>query len=41
MHGCLIHGYFGVDYQLVSDVGSEKLQELKRIIQWIIDTQQA
>ena len=33
----LIHGYFGVDYQLVWDVVQEKLPELKHNIHSIID----
>ncbi len=37
----LIHGYFGVDYQLVWDVVHEKLPELKHSIRRIIDSQQA
>jgi uncharacterized protein with HEPN domain len=37
MRDRLIHGYFGVDYQLVWDVVQEKLPELKRNIQRIID----
>ena len=32
MRGRLIHGYFGVDYQLVWDVVHEKLPGLKRSI---------
>ncbi|MDP2601040.1 MAG: DUF86 domain-containing protein [Deltaproteobacteria bacterium] len=35
-----MHGYFGVDYQLVWDVVLEKLPELKRNIQRIINLQQ-
>jgi uncharacterized protein with HEPN domain len=38
MRDRLIHGYFGVDYQLVWDVVCEKLPELKRSIQRIIDS---
>jgi uncharacterized protein with HEPN domain len=41
MRDRLIHGYFGVDYQLVWDVVHEKLPGLKRHIQRIIDSQQA
>ncbi|ALA59608.1 DUF86 domain-containing protein [Nitrospira moscoviensis] len=41
MRDRLIHGYFGVDYQLVWDVVCKKLPELKRSIQRIIDSQQA
>ena len=41
MRDRLIHGYFGVDYQLVWDVVYKKLPELKRSIQQIIDSQQA
>ena len=41
MRDRLIHGYFGVDYQLVWNVVSEKLPGLKRNIQRIIDSQQA
>lgn len=41
MRDRLIHGYFGVDYQLVWDVVQEKLPELKRNIQRIIDSQTA
>lgn len=41
MRDRLIRSYFGVDYQLVWDVVSEKLPELKRSIQRIIDSQQA
>jgi uncharacterized protein with HEPN domain len=41
MRDRLIHGYFGVDYQLVWDVVHEKLPELKRSIQQIIDSQEA
>ena len=41
MRDRLIHGYFGVDYQLVWDVVYEKLPELKHSIQRIIDSQQA
>ena len=41
MRGRLIHGYFGVDYQLVWDVMHEKLPKLKCSIQRIIDSQQA
>jgi len=41
MRDRLIHGYFGVDYQLVWDVVSKKLPELKHSIQRIIDSQQA
>lgn len=40
MRDRLIHGYFGVDYQLVWDVVQEKLPELKRNIQRIIELQQ-
>ncbi len=40
MRDRLIHGYLGVDYQLVWNVVSEKLPELKRSIQRIIDSQQ-
>jgi uncharacterized protein with HEPN domain len=39
MRDRLIHGYFGVDYQIVWDVVQEKLPELKRNIQKIIDPQ--
>jgi uncharacterized protein with HEPN domain len=35
MRDRLIHGYFGVDYQLVWDVVQEKLPELKRNLQRI------
>lgn len=38
MRDRLIHGYFGVDYQLVWDVVCEKLPELKRSIQRMIDS---
>jgi uncharacterized protein with HEPN domain len=41
MRDRLIHSYFGVDYQLVWDVVTEKLPELKRSIQRVIDSQQA
>ncbi|MDF0643755.1 MAG: DUF86 domain-containing protein [Nitrospira sp.] len=41
MRDRLFHGYFGVDYQLVGDMVCEKLPELKRSIQRIIDSQQA
>lgn len=41
MRDRLIHSYFGVDYQLVWDVVFEKIPELKRSIQRIIDSQQA
>jgi uncharacterized protein with HEPN domain len=41
MRDRLIHGYFGVDYQLVWDAVQEKLPELRRNIQRIIDLQQA
>jgi uncharacterized protein with HEPN domain len=41
MRDRLIHCYFGVDYQLVWDVVSEKLPGLKRSIQKIIGSQQA
>jgi uncharacterized protein with HEPN domain len=41
MRDRLIHGYFGVDYQLVWDVVHEKLPELKCSIQRIIDSHQA
>ena len=37
MRDRLIHGYFGVDYQLVWDVVQEKLPQLKRNIQSILD----
>jgi uncharacterized protein with HEPN domain len=37
MRDRLIHGYFGVDYQLVWDVVQEKVPELKRNIQSITD----
>lgn len=40
MRDRLIHGYFGVDYQLVWDVVLEKLPELKRNIQRFIDLEQ-
>jgi uncharacterized protein with HEPN domain len=36
MRDRLIHGYFGVDYELVWDVVQEKLPELKRNIQSIL-----
>ena len=39
MRDRLIHSYFGVDYQLVGDVVQEKLPELKRNLQRIIDLQ--
>jgi len=39
MRDRLIHGYFGLDYQLVWDVVCKKLPELKRSIQRIIDSQ--
>jgi len=38
MRDRLIHGYFGVDYQLVWDVVYKKLPELKCSIQRIIDS---
>lgn len=38
MRDRLIHGYFGVDYQLMWDVVPEKLPELKRNLQRIIDS---
>jgi uncharacterized protein with HEPN domain len=38
MRDRLIHGYFGVDYQLVWNVVHEKLPGLKRSIQQIIDS---
>ena len=41
MRDRLIHGYFGVDYQLVWDVVRGKLPELRRTIQRMIDSQQA
>jgi uncharacterized protein with HEPN domain len=41
MRDGLLHGYFGVDYQLVWDAVSKKLPELKRSVQRIIDSQQA
>jgi len=41
MRDRLIHGYFGVDYQLVWDVVHGKLPELRRTIQRMIDSQQA
>lgn len=41
MRDRLIHTYFGMDYQLVWDVVQEKLPELKRNIQRIIDSQKA
>lgn len=41
MRDRLIHGYFGVDYQLVWNVVHEKLPGLKRHIQQIIDSQQS
>ena len=40
MRDRLIHGYFGVDYQLVWDVVCEKIPGLKRSIQRIIVSQQ-
>ena len=40
MRDRLIHGYFGVDYQLVWDVVQEKLPELRRNIQKIINNLQ-
>lgn len=39
MRDRLIHGYFGVDYQLVWDVVCEKIPGLKRSIQRIIVSQ--
>jgi uncharacterized protein with HEPN domain len=41
MRDKLIHGYFGVDYQLVWDVATTKLPELKDKISQIIDKEQA
>ena len=41
MRDRLIHGYFGVDYQLVWDVVCEKLPGLKRSIQGITDSERA
>ena len=40
MRDRLIHGYFGIDYQFIWDVVQEKLPELKRNIQRIIDLPQ-
>ena len=40
MRDRLIHGYFGVDYQLVWDVVQEKLPELKRKVQSIVENLQ-
>lgn len=40
MRDRLIHGYFGVDYQLVWDVVQEKLPELRRNIQRIVNNLQ-
>jgi uncharacterized protein with HEPN domain len=40
MRDRLIHGYFGVDYQLVWDVVQEKLPELKRKIRSLIENLQ-
>ncbi len=40
MRDRLIHSYFGVDYQLVWDVVTEKLPELKRHIRRLIDSEQ-
>ena len=40
MRDRLIHGYFGVDYQLVWNVVQEKLPELKRKIQDIMENLQ-
>ena len=37
MRDRLIHGYFGVDYQLAWNVVQEKLPELKRNVQSLID----
>jgi uncharacterized protein with HEPN domain len=37
MRDRLIHGYLGVDYQLVWNVVQEKLPELKRKIRGIIE----
>lgn len=40
MRDKLIHGYFGVDYQLVWDVAATKLPELKEKITRIMDEEQ-
>ena len=40
MRDRLIHGYFGVDYQLIWDVVQEKVPELKRNIMSIVDNLQ-
>ncbi len=40
MRDRLIHGYFGVDYQLVWDVVQEKRPELRRNIQRIVNNLQ-
>jgi uncharacterized protein with HEPN domain len=40
MRDRLIHGYFGVDYQLVWDMVQEKIPELRRNVQRIINSLQ-
>lgn len=37
MRDRLIHGYFGVDYQLVWDVVQNRIPELRRQIATILD----
>ena len=39
MRDRLIHGYFGVDYQLVWDVVQQKVPELRRNIHRILNSQ--
>lgn len=40
-HILLIHGYFGVDYDIVWNVATEKAQELRSAIEEIIERESA
>jgi uncharacterized protein with HEPN domain len=38
MRDRLIHGYFGVDHEVVCDVVSSRIPELRRVLEPLLDT---
>jgi uncharacterized protein with HEPN domain len=41
MRDRLIHGYFGVDYEIVWDVATTKAEELRRAVEKLIEEEEA
>ena len=41
MRNRLIHGYFGVDYEIVWEVATEKAPELRDVVDMILEEEDA